>query len=100
MATASTDKSEFELATLAPLLNRSKWTVYLENVPSLDTQGQKCTDKWLGKVDSMQIALVNVRPDGYVGSIMPFSTCDGEAGQRAARCLDEYFGKFLQALQE
>ncbi|PSR82632.1 FAD binding domain-domain-containing protein [Coniella lustricola] len=93
----STDKSEFELASLPRLLSQSRWTVYLDNVPSLDTRGQTCTEKWVGVLDEKQVAIVNVRPDGYVGSIMKFNTAEETAGQTAAQHLDEYYGGFLQA---
>lgn len=93
---AATEKGNFELATLPPLLSRSKWTVYLDNVPHLDTHSQKCTDKWLGGIGSGQAAIVNVRPDGYVGSVAKFSTEGEDAGLMAARSLDDYYGGFLQ----
>lgn len=97
---ASTDKSAFELASLPPLLSQSKWTVYLDNVPHLDTQEKTCTDKWLGGLEPEEVALVNVRPDGYIGSIMRFNTGDGNAGQKAAQCLDDYYGGFLQVTRD
>lgn len=107
---ASSNKNTFELASLPPLLRQSKWTVYLDNVPHLDTLGQKCTDKWLGAgfgAEADEVAVVNVRPDGYVGAIMryqysPDDHCDSsassgeEAGAHAARALDAYYGGFLE----
>ncbi|KUI59141.1 Phenol 2-monooxygenase [Cytospora mali] len=90
----STEKSKFELASLPPLLSKSKWTVYLDNAAHLDTQGRKCTEKWLGEVSPELVAIVNVRPDGYVGSILRFSTSGN--GQAAAQSLDDYYGGFLQ----
>lgn len=70
--------------------------MYLDNVPHLDTQSQRCTDKWLGSIESGQAAIVNVRPDGYVGSVTKFSTAGEDAGPEAARSLDDYYGGFLQ----
>lgn len=93
---ASTEKSKFEIASLPPLLSKSKWTVYLDNVAHLDTKGRTCTEKWLGEVGPEQVAIVNVRPDGYVGSIIRFGTSGEHTGQAAARCLDDYYGGFLQ----
>ncbi|KAJ0117525.1 FAD binding domain-containing protein [Diaporthe amygdali] len=92
----TTEKDKFELTSLPPLLSRSKWTVYLDNVPHLDTQGQRCMEKWLGEFGSDQAAVVTVRPDGYVGSVMKFSTAGDDAGQEAARCLESYYNGFLQ----
>lgn len=94
--TASTNKSNLELASLPTLLNKSRWTVYLDNAAHLDTQGRKCTEKWLGEVGPGQMAIVNVRPDGYVGSIKRFSTAGDSTGQAAADFLDSYYGGFLQ----
>lgn len=70
--------------------------MYLDNVPHLDTQSQTCTDKWLGGIESGQAAIVNVRPDGYVGSVTKFSTAGDDAGLEAARFLDGYYGGFLK----
>lgn len=53
-------------------------------------------EKWLGELGSNQAAVVTVRPDGYVGSIMKFSTAGDDAGQEAARCLESYYSGFLQ----
>ncbi|KAL1857588.1 hypothetical protein Daus18300_010228 [Diaporthe australafricana] len=95
----TTEKSKFELTSLPPLLNRSKWTVYLDNVPHLDTQSRGCTEKWFGEIESGQAAVVNVRPDGYIGSVTKFSTVGEDAGRDAARSLDAYYGGFLQVPQ-
>ncbi|KAI3394058.1 hypothetical protein diail_3277 [Diaporthe ilicicola] len=92
----TTEKAKFELTSLPPVLSKSRWTVYLDNVPHLDTQSQGCTEKWIGEIGSDQAAVVNVRPDGYVGSIMKFSTAGEGAGREAAQSLDDYYGGFLQ----
>lgn len=78
-------------------MSRSKWTVYLDNISHLDTQSQLCTEKWLGELGSEQVAIVNVRPDGYVGSVTKYSTAGDNAGLEAARSLENYYGGFLQA---
>lgn len=96
---ATTEKGKFELNSLPPLLSKSKWTVYLDNVSHLDTQSRGCTEKWFSDIGSGQAALVNVRPDGYVGSITKFSTSGENAGQEAARSLDDYYVGFLQMPQ-
>ncbi|KAK1998852.1 FAD binding domain-containing protein [Colletotrichum falcatum] len=92
----STDKNEFEIASLPPLLARSGWTVYLDDVAHLDTQGRSCTDKWLGGLGPDEAAVMVVRPDGYVGSVGRWGAADRGAGELAARWLDDYFGGFLQ----
>ncbi|KAK1572709.1 FAD binding domain-containing protein [Colletotrichum navitas] len=91
----STDKNEFEIASLPPLLAQSGWTVYLDDAAHLDTQGRSCTDKWLGGLLPNEAGVIVVRPDGYVGSISRWSTTDGGAGELAAQWLDDYFGGFL-----
>lgn len=70
--------------------------MYVDNVAHLDTKGRTCTEKWLGELGPEQVAIINVRPDGYVGSIMRFSTTGETTGHVAAQCLDEYYGGFLQ----
>lgn len=106
---ASTPKPNFELSHLPPLLARSPWTIYLDDVPDLDTQGRTCTEKYLGSnFSSSEIAILNVRPDGYVGSVRKWdltataaATDEGGAGaaeqvgRQAAAWLDDYFGGFL-----
>ncbi|KAI0412746.1 FAD binding domain-containing protein [Xylaria grammica] len=91
----STRKDRFELASLPALFSMSPWTVYLDDVPHLDTKGSCCIPKWLGEVEVGQVVIVNVRPDGYVGSIKRWDVV-GEAGEAAARWLDEYYGAFLE----
>ncbi|KAH7123020.1 FAD binding domain-containing protein [Dactylonectria macrodidyma] len=94
---SSAEKKEFEIASLPPFLAKSGWTVYLDDVPNLDTQGRKCTDKWLGALDASEAAIVTVRPDGYVGAVKRWSTSDSSSGEAAATWLDGYFGGFLKA---
>ncbi|CAK7215372.1 hypothetical protein SBRCBS47491_002462 [Sporothrix bragantina] len=91
----STDKNEFEIAQLPPILANSPWTVYLDDVAALDTQGRHCIDKWLGGLESTDAAIVNVRPDGYVGSVKRFAST-AQAGVEAAQWMDAYYGGFLQ----
>ncbi|GKT41124.1 phenol hydroxylase [Colletotrichum spaethianum] len=92
----STNKDDFEIASLPHLFSQSGWTVYLDDVASLDTQGRSCTDKWLGGLGPDEAAVIIVRPDGYVGSIGRWSATDRGVGELAAKWLDDYFGGFLQ----
>jgi phenol 2-monooxygenase (NADPH) len=111
---ASTSKHLFEIADLPPILARSPWTIYLDDRPDLDTRGLTCTEKYLGApLQDGEVAIVNVRPDGYVGAARrwdmtcaPASAATGaghgqgvdaiETGREAARWLDAYFDGFLQ----
>ncbi|KAH6989618.1 FAD binding domain-containing protein [Ilyonectria sp. MPI-CAGE-AT-0026] len=93
---SSAEKKEFEIGSLPPFLAKSGWTIYLDDVPSLDTQGRRCTEKWLGALASNEAAIVNVRPDGYVGAVKRWSTSESESGEAAAKWLDDYFGGFLK----
>jgi len=89
-------KSEIEISDLPPLLQDSRWTFYLDDVPQLDTQGSLCTNKWLGSLPPDEVAIVNVRPDGYVGSIGRWNWSVDDAGVEAAKWLEEYYDRFLQ----
>ncbi|KAI0156237.1 FAD binding domain-containing protein [Pestalotiopsis sp. NC0098] len=93
----STEKSLFEVADLPHIFSKSPWTVYLDDVPQLDTRGQTCTDKWMGELGTGEIGVVVVRPDGYVGAVHRFHAED-DASQ-AAQVLDSYFSGFLQIPQ-
>lgn len=95
MRTAATKKHHFELESLPAILAKSQWTIYLDDVADIDTQGRGCIDKYLGGLEQGEVAIINVRPDGYVGSIGRF-TADAKAGEEAARWLDEYYDGFLQ----
>ncbi|KAK6008276.1 hypothetical protein QM012_000179 [Aureobasidium pullulans] len=90
----SSPKEDFEIVDLPHVLQASKWTIYLDNVPEQDTRGQHCIDKWIGKLEDNETALLIVRPDGYVGAVKPWS-CDAEGSIGASLWLDEYFGGFL-----
>lgn len=92
---ASTEKSQFELAQLPSLLSRSPWTVYTDDVPHLDTKSQSCTEKWLGTLEPETVSILNVRPDGYVGSVGRFQ--NSSSPEEAAAWLESYYGGFLAA---
>ncbi|EGO53434.1 hypothetical protein NEUTE1DRAFT_126740 [Neurospora tetrasperma FGSC 2508] len=89
-------KSEIEITDLPALFQDSRWTFYLDDIPELDTRGQLCTNKWLGSLGPGEVAIVNVRPDGYVGSIGRWDSSVDDAGEEAAKWLDTYYDRFLQ----
>lgn len=95
-----TARAEAEIADLPPLLQASRWTFYLDDI-NADGGGAGCTEKWFGDVEKDQAVIVNVRPDGYVGSIGRWEglsdAIEGTAmGERAAAWLDDYYGAFLK----
>jgi phenol 2-monooxygenase (NADPH) len=93
-----TAKADFEIAELPQLLRESKWTVYLDDIPDQDTRRQTCLDKWAGPMAQDEIAIVNVRPDGYVGSARKWNVgFGGEASGDAISWLERYYGRFLEA---
>ncbi|KAJ4297200.1 hypothetical protein N0V88_004118 [Collariella sp. IMI 366227] len=89
-------KSEIEITDLPALLQDSRWTFYLDDIPEQDTRGSLCTNKWLGSLGPGEVAIVNVRPDGYVGSIGRWDSSIDDAGEDAAKWLDQYYDRFLQ----
>jgi len=89
-------KSEVEISDLPLLLQDSRWTFYLDDIPELDTRGSLCTNKWLGSLGPGEAAIVNVRPDGYVGSIGRWDSSVDDSGVAAARWLGKYYDRFLQ----
>ncbi|RDA91738.1 hypothetical protein CP533_4755 [Ophiocordyceps camponoti-saundersi (nom. inval.)] len=89
-------KAEMEISDLPAMLQDSRWTLYLDDIPEKDTRGQLCTEKWLGSLEPGEVAIVNVRPDGYVGSLARWDSSVDDAGERAARWLDEYYGGFMR----
>ncbi|KAL2889414.1 FAD binding domain-containing protein [Ceratocystis lukuohia] len=89
-------KDDIEISDLPALLQDSKWSFYIDNVPDLDTRGIHCTNKWLGSLGPGEVAIVNVRPDGYVGSIGRWDSSVDNTGHEAAKWLDHYYGGFLQ----
>lgn len=83
-------KESVEISDLPPLLTHSPWTFYLDDIgPNPGT----CSKKWLGGLDAGEIVIVNVRPDGYVGSIGRFTA---GKGAQAMKFLDAYYGGFLK----
>jgi phenol 2-monooxygenase len=80
-------KSDFEISDLPDALQQSRWTLYLDDVDDM-----QCTDKWVGKLDSGQAAIINVRPDGYVGSL---SLWREKEEDKAADWVEGYYASFL-----
>ncbi|KAK0385407.1 hypothetical protein NLU13_7883 [Sarocladium strictum] len=94
----STDKNQFELASLPSLLSSSPWTVYLDNAyPSVSETTHGCIEKWLGACEPNTITILNVRPDGYVGSVCQWENSDMAQADKAAQWLEAYYGGFLAA---
>ncbi|GKZ58838.1 hypothetical protein AnigIFM49718_004676 [Aspergillus niger] len=79
------EKREFELGHLPELLQKSRWTVYLDDVEG----GEGCTKKWIGEMERGQVGVMVVRPDGYVGAKGVWGWSEGE-GCRAAEWVGEY----------
>jgi phenol 2-monooxygenase len=90
------DRNSIEMDDLPQVLRASRWTFYLDDVPDKDTRGQKCMDKWLDGVDDNEVVVLNVRPDGYVGTIRRFPDGSQERGKSAVQWLDEYYGQFMR----
>lgn len=82
-------KNDVEISDLPPVLRDSKWTFYIDNI----MKPVSCTEKWVGKLDEDEVAILNVRPDGYVGSIGRFHTIQEN---EAVKWLDSYYGGFLK----
>jgi phenol 2-monooxygenase len=89
----SMEKSSFEISDLPPLLQKSRWCMYLDNLKDRRS-GEGCTEKWVGSVAKDEVVIVNIRPDGYVGAVKRFVN-DEDA--TACEWLDTYFGAFLSA---
>lgn len=93
---ATMPKTDVEISDLPALLQDSRWTFYLDDIPEQDTRGTLCTNKWLGSLGPGEVAIVNVRPDGYVGSVGRWDSSVDDSGVEAARWLDRYYDAFLQ----
>lgn len=62
----------------------------------MDSQATSCMAKWLGDLAPGEVAIINVRPDDYVGSVSRWNAIEGEA-EKAAEWLLSYYDGFLQA---
>ncbi|KAL4866545.1 hypothetical protein BDV12DRAFT_199026 [Aspergillus spectabilis] len=74
-------RDAFELADLPLALQRSRWTVYLDDVDG-------CLDKWVGGISDSQASIVLVRPDGYIGALQAW---DVNQGVEAGKWVEDYF---------
>jgi 2-polyprenyl-6-methoxyphenol hydroxylase-like FAD-dependent oxidoreductase len=90
------NRNNIEIKDLPPTLRDSAWTFYLDDVPDKDTRKQKCMDKWLDGLDEHEVVVLNVRPDGYVGTIRRFADGSRESGQVAVQWMDQYYEQFMQ----
>jgi phenol 2-monooxygenase (NADPH) len=90
------DRNTVEFDDLPPILRESRWTFYLDDIPGQDTRKQKCLEKWWGGLAESEVAILNVRPDGYVGSVRRWSEGSRESGAEAVSWLDDYYSQFLQ----
>lgn len=94
---AQTNKQDFEIDQLPLAFSQSPWTVYLDSVPNLDTRGELCISKWMADMNLGEVAIVNVRPDNYVGTISRWNSCDSTSVHKAGEWLDSFYSGFLQA---
>ncbi|KAI5365049.1 Putative FAD-binding domain, phenol hydroxylase dimerization domain, Thioredoxin-like superfamily [Septoria linicola] len=90
-----TAKSGFELAELPPVFQKSRWTVYLDDLAEKNTKGKTCTEKWVGALQDAELAILNVRPDGYVATVRSFDVAQAKSSAQAASWLQEYYAGFL-----
>jgi phenol 2-monooxygenase len=90
-------KDSVEIADLPPLLQKSRWAFYLDDIPDATGASHSTTQAWLGGLGHSEVAVILVRPDGYVGGISRWDYSAQAAGTQAAVWLDEYFGGFLEA---
>jgi phenol 2-monooxygenase len=90
------DRNHVELKDLPPVLRESAFTFYLDDVPKQDTRKQKCIDKWLDGLDVNEVVVLNVRPDGYVGTVRRFEDGSKQSGQVAVEWMDQYYGQFMR----
>jgi len=91
----TTEKKDVEIKDLPAMFRSSPWTFYLDDVGNrAESWFGSCMDKWFGRLDSDLIAVINVRPDGYVGSTAQFEV--GHAA-RAKKWFNEYYEGFLNA---
>ena len=90
-------KVTVEIADLPVLLQKSRWTFYLDDMNNTVGKPHSATQAWLGGLEDSETAVMIVRPDGYVGAISRWKFRAQASGQQAGLWLDEYFGGFLEA---
>jgi phenol 2-monooxygenase len=89
------DRNNIEIKDLPPTFRDSAFTFYLDDIPDKDTRKQSCMDKWLDGLDVDEVVVLNVRPDGYVGTVRRFADGSKESGQLAVQWMDEYYEGFM-----
>jgi hypothetical protein len=90
------DRDEIEIKDLPPVLRESSWSFYLDDVPHKDTRKQTVMDKWLDGLDEDEVVVLNVRPDGYVGTVRRFANGSRENGMVAVNWMDDYYEGFMR----
>ncbi|KAH8732677.1 FAD binding domain-containing protein [Phaeosphaeriaceae sp. PMI808] len=90
------DRKNIEISDLPSILRESAWTFYLDDIPEKDTRKQKCMDKWLDGLNENEIVILNVRPDGYVGTVRRFANGSRENIQIAIEWMDHYYEQFMR----
>jgi phenol 2-monooxygenase len=88
----SEPKVNVEISDLPKALQDSRWTFYLD-----DVMKPSCMDKWVDRLHENEIAILNVRPDGYFGSLRRWDGINAADADDAVKWLDEYYGGFLLA---
>jgi phenol 2-monooxygenase (NADPH) len=86
----SMDMEDIDPKQLPPLFSESQYTIYLDDVPHMDTKGMTCTEKWLGSCTGSEVDMVIVRPDGYVGTVHR-GLGGREHAKKACKALGSYF---------
>lgn len=84
-------KADFEISDLPQLLRNSPWTVYLDDC----TSQKYCFQKWVGNMAITDCAVINVRPDGYVGNVHCWDSTKDDAGDAAAKVY-KYYSSFIE----
>ncbi|KAF1952795.1 FAD monooxygenase-like protein [Byssothecium circinans] len=95
-ALVTSERGNVEIDHLPHILRESAFTFYLDNIPHMDTRRQSCMDKWLGGLDDREVVVVNVRPDGYVGTVRRWADGSKDSGMSAVNWLDQYYSQFLK----
>lgn len=90
------DRNQLEIAQLPRMLQDSRWSIYLDDIPEQDTRKQKVMDKWLDGLSDNEVVVANVRPDGYVGTVRRFADGSFDTGLDAVNWLDDYYSQFLK----
>ncbi|KAF3001819.1 hypothetical protein E8E13_003260 [Curvularia kusanoi] len=90
------DRSKVEIKDLPPILRESAFSFYLDDVPHRDTRKQTVMDKWLDGLDEDEVVVLNVRPDGYVGTLRRYASGTRENGMLAVRWMDDYYEGFMK----